>query len=154
VFGSRPSPSARPCRRGYLIGPSTARDVFLNKAKLIAFFVAILIAIVLYLTLEYTRLARRCARRQPDAATYMGIEVDTAYRMPSSCAGITAIAAADGHLISPSVRSSLRLASSCIPASAGGWGHPRASGGLTVASCDILAWISPEPQNAAIFVVF
>ena len=56
--------------------------MFLNKAKLVAFFVAILVAIVLYLTLEYTRLGKalRAAADNPTAATYMGIDVDT--RLP------------------------------------------------------------------------
>jgi len=53
--------------------------------------VAIVVAIALYLTLEYTRLGRRCVpRRQPDAATYMGIDVS---RLPHRLG----VAAHHGH---------------------------------------------------------
>jgi branched-chain amino acid transport system permease protein len=54
VFGSTPVAVRTPLSaEAYLIGPLYgAATVFLNKAKLVAFFVAILVAIVLYLTLE------------------------------------------------------------------------------------------------------
>jgi branched-chain amino acid transport system permease protein len=97
VFGSTPVAVRTPLSaEAFLIGPVYgAATVFLNKAKLIAFFVAILVAIVLYLTLEYTRLGKalRAAADNPTAATYMGIEVDTAYRIAFGLgAGITAVA--------------------------------------------------------------
>src|SRR5262249_59497436 len=69
--------------------------VFLNKARLIACAVAIITAITLYLVLEYTRLGKslRAAADNPTAATYMGIDVDRAYRIAFALGcGITAVA--------------------------------------------------------------
>ena len=69
--------------------------MFLNKAKLVACAVAILTAIALYLMLEYTRLGKalRAAADNPTAATYMGIDVDRAYRIAFGLGcGITAVA--------------------------------------------------------------
>src|SRR4029078_3853967 len=68
---------------------------FLNKAKLVAFVVAVLAAVVLYLVLEYTRLGKalRPAADTQTAATYMGIDVDRSYRIAFGLGcGITAVA--------------------------------------------------------------
>jgi len=147
----------------YLIGPVYgAATVFLNKAKLIAFFVAILVAIVLYMGLEYTRWAsaggpRPTTRR---AATYMGIEVDTAYRIAFGLgAGITAIAGGLMAPISPSARSSASTtSSSCTRASCSRHGQILGAfwGGLTVGFVQQFSALilPPQLQNAAIFVVF
>src|SRR5260370_28793150 len=71
VFGSTPVAVRTPLSaEAYLVGPVYGgATVFLNKAKLIAFFVAILVALVLYLTMEYTRLGQdlRAAGDKPTA---------------------------------------------------------------------------------------
>ncbi len=58
LFGSTPVAVRTPLSsEAFLIGPVYhGATVFLNKAKLVAFFVAVLAAVVLYVTLEYTRL--------------------------------------------------------------------------------------------------
>ena len=69
--------------------------MFLNKARLVACAVAIIVALALYFLLEYTRLGKalRAAADNPTAATYMGINVDRAYRIAFGIgSGITAIA--------------------------------------------------------------
>src|SRR5262245_24180951 len=97
LFGSTPVAVRTPLSaEAFLLGPIYgAATVFLNKAKLIAFVVAVLVAILLYLPPEYPPRGKalRAAADNPTAATYMGIEVDTAYRIAFGLgAGITAIA--------------------------------------------------------------
>ena len=85
VFGSTPQTVRTPlASRAFEIGPIYGdATVFLNKARLIACAIAIIVAIGLYLLLEYTRLGKalRAAADNPTAATYMGINVDRAYRI-------------------------------------------------------------------------
>ncbi len=165
VFGSTPVAVRTPLSaEAYLIGPVYgAATVFLNKAKLIAFFVAILVAIVLYMTLEYTRLGKalRAAADNPTAATYMGIEVDTAYRIAFALgAGITAIA---GGLMATYISFGpfvgfdyvIIMYSGVV---LGGMGSILGAfwGGLTVGFVQQFSALilPPQLQNAAIFVVF
>jgi branched-chain amino acid transport system permease protein len=143
--------------------PLSAEAVFLNKAKLIAFFVAILVAIVLYLTLEYTRLGKalRASADNPTAATYMGIEVDRAYRIAFGLgAGITAVA---GGLMATYISFGpfvgfdyvIIMYSGVV---LGGMGSILGAfwGGLTVGFVQQFSALilPPQLQNAAIFVVF
>ena len=140
-----------------------AATVFLNKAKLIAFFVATLVAIVLYLTLEYTRLGKalRAAADNPTAATYMGIDVDRAYRIAFGLgSGITAIA---GGLMATYISFGpfvgfdfvIIMYSGVV---LGGMGSILGAfwGGLTVGFVQQFSALilPPQLQNAAIFVVF
>jgi branched-chain amino acid transport system permease protein len=165
VFGSTPVAVRTPLSsEAYLVGPVYgAATVFLNKAKLVAFFVAILVAIVLYLTLEYTRLGKalRAAADNPTAATYMGIEVDTAYRIAFGLgAGITAIA---GGLMATYISFGpfvgfdyvIIMYSGVV---LGGMGSILGAfwGGLTVGFVQQFSALilPPQLQNAAIFVVF
>jgi branched-chain amino acid transport system permease protein len=137
--------------------------VFLNKAKVIAFAVAIVVAIVLYLTLEYTRLGKalRAAADNPTAATYMGIEVDSAYRIAFGLgAGITAVA---GGLMATYISFGpfvgfdyvIIMYSGVV---LGGMGSILGAfwGGLTVGFVQQFSALilPPQLQNAAIFVVF
>ena len=97
LFGSTPVAVRTPLSsQAFQIGPLyDDATVFLNKAKLVAFFVAVLAAVVLYLVLEYTRLGKalRAAADNPTAATYMGIDVDRSYRIAFGLGcGITAVA--------------------------------------------------------------
>ena len=137
--------------------------VFLNKARLIACAVAIITAITLYLVLEYTRLGKslRAAADNPTAATYMGIDVDRAYRIAFALGcGITAVA---GGLMATylSFGPFIGLDYVIIMYSGvvlGGMGSILGAfwGGLTVGfvqQCSALV-LPPQLQNAAIFVVF
>jgi branched-chain amino acid transport system permease protein len=165
LFGSTPVAVRTPLSaEAFLIGPVYgAATVFLNKAKLIAFFVAILVAIVLYLALEYTRLGKalRAAADNPTAATYMGIEVDTAYRIAFGLgAAITAVA---GGLMATYISFGpfvgfdyvIIMYSGVV---LGGMGSILGAfwGGLTVGFVQQFSALilPPQLQNAAIFVVF
>jgi branched-chain amino acid transport system permease protein len=137
--------------------------VFLNKARLIACGVAIVTAIVLYLVLEYTRLGKalRAAADNPTAATYMGIDVERAYRIAFGLgSGITAIA---GALMATylSFGPFIGLDYVIIMYSGvvlGGMGSILGAfwGGLTVGFVQQFSALilPPQLQNAAIFVVF
>jgi branched-chain amino acid transport system permease protein len=137
--------------------------LFLNKARLIACAVAIITAVSLYLILEFTTLGKslRAAADNPTAATYMGIDVDRAYRIAFALGcGITAVA---GGLMATylSFGPFIGLDYVIIMYSGvvlGGMGSILGAfwGGLTVGfvqQCSALI-LPPQLQNAAIFVVF
>jgi branched-chain amino acid transport system permease protein len=165
VLGSTPQAVRTPLSsRAWDIGPTLADAmIFLNKARTIAALVAIAVAIGLYLLLEYTRLGRslRAAADNPTAATYMGIDVDRAYRIAFGLgSGITAIA---GGLIALylSFTPFVGLDFVIIMYSGvvlGGMGSILGAfwGGLTIGFVQqFSALVLPtQLQNAAIFVVF
>src|SRR5262249_37091065 len=66
------------------IGPFVGQDVsfFINKARGVAFVVSLLVAFGLYLFVTRTQLGKslRAAADHPEAAIYMGIDVDRAHR--------------------------------------------------------------------------
>ena len=69
--------------------------MFVNKARGLAALVSIAVAICLYLFIARTRLGKslRAAADNPQAATYMGIDVDRAHRIAFGLGtGVTAIA--------------------------------------------------------------
>lgn len=70
-------------------------SVFLNKARSVAFLVSIVVAVALFLFIGRTRIGKmlRAAADNPEAATYMGIDVQRAHRIAFGlgCA-ITALA--------------------------------------------------------------
>jgi branched-chain amino acid transport system permease protein len=148
----------------FLIGPLYhGATVFLNKAKLVAFFVAVLAAVALYVTLEYTRLGKalRAAADNPTAATYMGIDVDRAYRIAFGLgSGITAVA---GGLMATYISFTpfvgfdyvIIMYSGVV---LGGMGSIFGAfwGGVTVGFVQQFSALilPPQLQNAAIFVVF
>ena len=165
VFGSTPETVRTPLSSSaFMVGPIYGdATVFLNKARLIACAVAIITALALYFVLEYTRLGKalRAAADNPTAATYMGIDVDRAYRMAFGLgSGITAIA---GGLMATylSFGSFIGFDYVIIMYSGvvlGGMGCIMGAfwGGLTVGfvqQCSALV-LPPQLQNAAIFVVF
>src|SRR5262249_23080097 len=161
VFGSTPVAVRTPLSaEAFLIGPVYgAATVFLNKAKLVAFAVAVL----LYLSPEYTRLGKalRAAADNPTAATYMGIDVDRAYRIAFGLgSGITAVA---GGLMATYISFGpfvgfdyvIIMYSGVV---LGGMGSILGAfwGGLTVGFVQQFSALilPPQLQNAAIFVVF
>ncbi|MGE3782605.1 MAG: branched-chain amino acid ABC transporter permease [Alphaproteobacteria bacterium] len=91
VFGSTPVGVRTPLsRQSWEIG-----DVLLNQARTVGCLVAIAVAIGVYLFLGHTRIGKalRAAADNPQAAIYMGIDVDRAHRVAWSLGvGITAIA--------------------------------------------------------------
>src|SRR5216683_7219016 len=91
LFGSTPTGIRTPLSRAsWEIG-----DVLLNQARVVSFIVAVLLAAAMYLFLSRTRLGKglRAAADNPQAAIYMGIDVDRAHRLAWSIGvGITAIA--------------------------------------------------------------
>jgi branched-chain amino acid transport system permease protein len=165
LFGSTPHNVHTPLSsRAFEIGPVVGdATLFLNKARLIACAVAILVAIALYVLAEHTRLGKalRAAADNPTAATYMGIDVDRAYRIAFGIgSGVTAIA---GGLIATYLAFTpfvgfdyvIIMYSGVV---LGGMGSILGAfwGGMTVGfvqQCSALI-LPPQLQNAAIFVVF
>lgn len=165
LFGSTPETVRTPlASRAFQIGPIVGdATVFLNKARLIACAVAIITAVALYLVLEYTRLGKalRAAADNPTAATYMGIDVDRAYRIAFGLgSGITAVA---GGLMATYLSFGPFIGFDYViimysGVVLGGMGSILGAfwGGLTVGfvqQCSTLV-LPPQLQNAAIFVVF
>ena len=98
LFGSTPVGIRTPLsRQSWEIG-----DVLLNRARVVSFLVAVVLAAGMYLFLSHTRVGKslRAAADNPQAAIYMGIDVDRAHRLAWSIGvGITAVS---GGLIATS----------------------------------------------------
>jgi branched-chain amino acid transport system permease protein len=98
LFGSTPQAVRTPMSsRAWEIplGYDDAAALFLNKARTFSALVAVLVAAALYVLINRTRLGKtlRAAADNAQAATYMGIDVDRAYRVAFAIGiGITAIA--------------------------------------------------------------
>jgi branched-chain amino acid transport system permease protein len=97
-FGSTPQNIRTPLSASaWEIGPLAADhvSVFLNKARSVAFLVSIAVAVALFFFIGRTRIGKmlRAAADNPEAATYMGIDVQRAHRIAFGlgCA-ITALA--------------------------------------------------------------
>src|SRR5262249_59525844 len=74
LFGSTPVGIRTPLsRQSWEVG-----DVLLNQARVVSFLVAVALAAAMYLFLSHTRLGKglRAAADNPQAAIYMGIDVD------------------------------------------------------------------------------
>ncbi len=98
LFGSEVASIKTPLSASaWEIGPFVGEDVtfFINKARGVAFVVSLLVGVGLYLFVTRTRLGKslRAAADNPEAAIYMGIDVDRAHRIAFAIGtGITAIA--------------------------------------------------------------
>ena len=98
LFGSMPHNIRTPLSASaWEIGPLVGQDlsVFLNKARSVAGIVSVLVAVGLYLFISRSRTGKtlRAAADNPEAATYMGIDVDRAYRVAFALGiALTAIA--------------------------------------------------------------
>jgi branched-chain amino acid transport system permease protein len=165
LFGSTPRNVLTPLSsRAFEIGPVVGdATLFLNKARLIACAISLVTAAALYWLLEHTKLGKalRAAADNPTAATYMGIDVDRAYRIAFGIgSGVTAVA---GGLIATYLAFTpfvgfdyvIIMYSGVV---LGGMGSILGAfwGGLTVGfvqQCSALI-LPPQLQNAAIFVVF
>jgi len=165
IFGSSPKSVLTPlASRAFIIGPLIGdATLFINKARVFACVVALVVVVALWLVMERTRLGKslRAAADNPIAATYMGIDVDRAYRIAFGLgSAVTAIA---GGLMATylSFTPFVGLDYVIIMYSGvvlGGMGSILGAfwGGLTVGfvqQCSALV-LPPQLQNAAIFVVF
>ena len=93
LFGSFPHSIRTPLsKEAWELGP-----VLLNKARVVAFFVAVGLALMLYLFMNRSGIGRamRAAADNADAAIYMGINVDRVHRL-AFCIGIAMTAVAGG----------------------------------------------------------
>lgn len=98
VFGSTPENIRTPLSASaWELGPLAGDQVsvFFNKARSVAFLVSVAVAIALYYFITRSRIGKtlRAAADNPEAATYMGIDVERAHRAAFGlgCA-ITAVA--------------------------------------------------------------
>jgi branched-chain amino acid transport system permease protein len=137
--------------------------IFLNKARSIAALIAIAAAAGLYWFIGHSRLGKalRAAADNPEAATYMGIDVDRAHRIAFGIGtGVTAVA---GGLVATysSFQPYVGLEFVIIMYAGvvlGGMGSMLGAfwGGMTIGLVQQLSSLvlSPQLQNTAIFVVF
>ena len=100
LFKSEPRSISTPMSKtAFEVGPLVGNDVsiFLNQARLFGLVVALSVAVALYLFITRSRMGKslRAAADNPEAAIYMGIDVDRAYRIAFGIGtGITAVAGA------------------------------------------------------------
>src|SRR5712675_3795910 len=159
VFGSTPVGIRTPLsRQSWEIG-----DVLLNQARVVSLFFAVALAGGMYLFLSHTRLGKglRAAADNPQAAIYMGIDVDRAHRIAWSIGvGITAIA---GGLIATSQTFQPYIGFDFVIVMyagvvLGGMGSILGAfwGGLTIGLVQQMSTLvlPYQLQNTAIFVVF
>ena len=98
VFGSTPQTLRTPMSsNAWVLGPIGSSEVmvFLNQARTVGAVIAVLVAIATALFIARTRHGKilRAASDNPEAATYMGIDVDRAYRLAFGVgAAVTGIA--------------------------------------------------------------
>lgn len=102
LFGSEPRSIRTPLSSSaWELGPFIGNDVsiFVNKARGVAFVVSLLVAAGLYLFVTRTRLGKslRAAADNPEAAIYLGIDVDRAHRVAFGLG--TAVTAIGGGLV-------------------------------------------------------
>jgi branched-chain amino acid transport system permease protein len=165
-FGSTPQSirtelSSSAWELGPLIGSEVS--VFVNKARSVAFVVSLLTAFVLFQLITRTRLGKtlRAAADNPEAATYMGIDVDRAYRVAFGIgAAVTGIAGglvATYYPFQPYVGLEFVIIM-YAGVVLGGMGSIVGAfwGGLTIGLVQQLSTLvlPNQLQNAAIFVVF
>ncbi len=137
--------------------------IFVNKARSIAALISIAAAASLYWFIGRSRLGKalRAAADNPEAATYMGIDVDRAHRIAFGIGtGVTAVA---GGLVATysSFQPYVGLEFVIIMYAGvvlGGMGSMLGAfwGGMTIGLVQQLSSLvlSPQLQNTAIFVVF
>ncbi len=166
LFGSMPQNIRTPLSASaWEIGPLVGQDlsVFLNKARSVACIVSVLVAIGLYLFISSSRVGKtlRAAADNPEAATYMGIDVDASYRVAFAL-GIALTAVAGGlvatyYPFQPYVGLEFVIIM-YAGVVLGGFGSIVGAfwGGLTIGLVQQLSTLvlPVQLQNAAIFVVF
>jgi len=166
VFGSMPQSIRTPlASSAWEIGPffGGAGSVFLNQARSYGSLVAAVVVIGLCLFMSRSRLGKtlRAAADNPEAATYMGIDVDRAHRVAFALGvGITAVA---GGLVGtyypfqPYVGLDFVIIMYAGVVLGGMGSIPGAfAGGMTIGFVQQLSTLvlPTQLQNTAIFVVF
>ncbi len=166
VFGSMPQSVRTPlASSAWEIGPffGAYGSVFLNQARSYGSVVAAVVVVGLYLFMSRTRLGKtlRAAADNPEAATYMGIDVDRAHRVAFALGvGITAVA---GGLVGtyypfqPYVGLDFVIIMYAGVVLGGMGSIPGAfAGGMTIGFVQQLSTLvlPTQLQNTAIFVVF
>jgi len=166
VFGSMPQSVRTPlASSAWEIGPfmRDGGSVFLNQARSYGSLVAVVVVIGLHLFMNRTRLGKtlRAAADNPEAATYMGIDVDRAHRIAFALGvGITAVA---GGLVGtyypfqPYVGLDFVIIMYAGVVLGGMGSVPGAfAGGMTIGFVQQLSTLvlPTQLQNTAIFVVF
>ena len=97
-FGSTPENIRTPLSAtAWEIGPLAGDyvSIFLNKARSVAFVLSVVVAVALLTFINRTRIGKelRAAADNPEAATYMGIDVERAHRIAFGLGGaVTAVA--------------------------------------------------------------
>ena len=166
VFGSEPQSIRTPLSsRAWELGPFVGDNVsvFLNQARGYASLLAIVIGGALYLFIQRTRLGKslRAAADNPNAAIYMGIDVDRAHRIAFALG--TAITAVAGGLVATSYPFQPYVGFDFViimyaGVVLGGMGSILGAfwGGLTIGMVQQMSTLvlSPQLQNAAIFGIF
>ena len=165
-FGSTPENIRTPLSASaWEIGPLAGDfvSVFLNKARSVAFLVSVAVALALFLFIGRTRIGKmlRAAADNPEAALYMGIDVERAHRIAFGlgCA-ITALAGglvATYYPFQPYVGLEFVIIM-YAGVVLGGMGSIGGAfwGGLTIGLVQQLSTLvlPTQLQNTAIFVVF
>ena len=164
-FGSTPTNIRTPLSASaWEIGPIAGEiSVFLNKARSVAFLVSVAMAVALFLFITRTRIGKmlRAAADNPEAALYMGIDVERAHRIAFGlgCA-ITALAGglvATYYPFQPYVGLEFVIIM-YAGVVLGGMGSIGGAfwGGLTIGLVQQLSTLvlPTQLQNTAIFVVF
>jgi branched-chain amino acid transport system permease protein len=164
-FGSTPENIRTPLSASaWEIGPFAGElSVFLNKARSVAFLVSVAVAVVLFFFITRTRIGKmlRAAADNPEAALYMGIDVERAHRIAFGlgCA-ITALAGglvATYYPFQPYVGLEFVIIM-YAGVVLGGMGSIGGAfwGGLTIGLVQQLSTLvlPTQLQNTAIFVVF
>jgi branched-chain amino acid transport system permease protein len=165
VFGSTPQSVRTPLSSSAWEIPllHDGSAIFVNKARSIAALISIAAAVGLYWFIARSRLGKalRAAADNPEAATYMGIDVDRAHRIAFGVGtGVTAVA---GGLVATysSFQPYVGLEFVIIMYAGvvlGGMGSMLGAfwGGMTIGLVQQLSSLvlSPQLQNTAIFVVF
>jgi branched-chain amino acid transport system permease protein len=166
VFGAAPLSIATPlASTPWVVGPLYGEDIllFVNQGHTIAAAVALTVVVAFALLMARSRLGRslRAAADNPNAAIYMGIDVERAYRIAFGlgCA-VTAIGGgllASGYPVQPTIGIDYVIVM-YAGVVLGGLGSLRGAflGGLTIGLVQQLsALVLPNQlQNTAIFVCF
>ncbi|MEJ8572090.1 branched-chain amino acid ABC transporter permease [Microbaculum marinum] len=102
LFGSQLISVRTPlASQAWMIGPlwGEAVAIFLNKARIVAGVISVAVIVALWLLITRSRLGKslRAAADNPEASTYMGIDVDHAHRVAFALG--TAVTAAAGGLL-------------------------------------------------------
>ena len=166
LFGSAPVSIQTPLSSTpWVLGPLWGEDVlvFLNQGQSIAALVAVAVVVVFALLMARSRLGRRlrAAADNPDAAVYLGVDVDKAYRIAFGFGvGITAIGGgllASSHPFQPyiGIEFVIVMYAGVVLGGLGSVGGAFA-GGLVIGLVQQLsALILPtQLQNTSIFVCF